>query len=673
MDYEDIDTQRVEGGQYCIADELIDNNLVSESKMDRCGSSDAMSTYENILPDGTVFYTSYCFSCSQKFGKKHFSNSSWAVEFGVEPASGKILEKKEFKRKPKAVRITNIEAREVIGYGNKGRGCRGIKNKYREFFGHRIRNGSDGRPKVIFYPETQEDGKLFGYKTRTLPKYFGYENKGITGIKSELAGQFKFKDQHFRDIVICAGEEDMVAFFQQFDEYQERRNAKTGSEYTPMPVVSPTTGEGSAYKQLQSQYDFINRAENIFIGFDADDVGRAAAAEVATLFPKDKVKIINWSLKDPNNAIRKDPKYNPEGKDYSAQTIRDFYDAKDYVKSGIISSIDADKGIEEELLRPKIPLPPFMSDLQKMMAGGVPLGYMVNFIAESGIGKSTLVNEAIRHMIFEAKYKVGILSLELSAAQYMIAMLSREVGTKINLFETPEEAVEFINRPDVLEARKHLKMNEYGEERFSILDEREGTLSEVKKQCEKLLNKHGCRILVIDPIQDLFEGVAMDEQNAFVKWMKGMLKDGVTFIDVCHVRKGNTSTDKEGRRILRELSEDDVHGISSVVKSAGANIFMSRNKYAEHNIEQNTTFVTLGKCRWTGRTGKCSPWYYDNASHTMFDLSKYFQDNPEKLGGYDLGYNPFTKEKSEGFSKKAGGGKNNRDIPEDDLFDNVPL
>jgi KaiC/GvpD/RAD55 family RecA-like ATPase len=313
-------------------------------------------------------------------------------------------------------------------------------------------------------------------------------------------------------------------------------------------------------------------------------------------------------------------------------------------------------------------------DLQKKMAGGIPLGYWVNYIAESGIGKSTLVNEAIRHMIFNAEYKVGILSLELSAAQYMIAMLSRDIGHKINLIESPKDAIEFIRRPEVMAARKHLRENEFGEERFAILDERDGDLDDVKKQCEILVNKHECKILVIDPIQDLFEGVGMDLQNSFVKWMKGMLKKGITFVNVCHVRKGNTSTDKEGKRILRELSEDDVHGISAVVKSAGANIFMSRNKYAEHDIEKNTTFVTLGKCRWTGNTGRVGSWYYNNEEHTMYDLVKYFKENPEKLPpDYDLTYNPFTKERSDGFSKRAGGSGIKKVEPETVKIEVEPL
>lgn len=235
----------------------------------------------------------------------------------------------------------------------------------------------------------------------------------------------------------------------------------------------------------------------------------------------------------------------------------------------------------------------------------------------------------------------------------MIAMLSREVGYKINLIEDPQEAVNFVQQPHIVEARKHLTQTEDGESRFVLLDERDGDLEAVKKQCELLVNKYNCKVIIIDPIQDLFEGVDMDKQNAFIKWMKIMLKKGVTFNNVCHVRKGNISTDKEGKRVLRELTEDSVHGISAIVKSAGCNIFATRDKYEDDEIRKNVTYPTLGKARWTGVTGRINPWYYCLETHTMYDLKEYAKNNPDKIPkDFDLDYNPFEKS-----PKKQVGGK----------------
>lgn len=636
MGDKELDSGSHIGHYQCIANEV-------EGKRE-CNSSDALSVFEHENDEG-VYYDAYCYSCSQNFTKEQTHNSSIGGELGVE--GGVVTKRKPFEKKPKAKPITKDEINEVLSYGYVSKDIRGIKDEYNKYFGHTTKLDKQGNPRVRFYPETR-DGKLVGYKSRTFPKSFGYENKGQTGNSNDLSGQVKFKDMQFRDIVLCGGESDKVAFFQQFSEYQKKRSRNSGDEYADMPVVSPTAGESSALKQIRNNYDFINRASRIFIGMDNDPVGLKAAMEIAEIFPKEKVFIIYWTYKDPNGAI-----YNKEGKDYSAQTIRDFYNAKPFYSNGILTSQEADGLIEEELLRPKMPLPPFMYDLQKKMAGGIPLGYIVNWIAETGIGKSTLINEAIRYWVYNSPYKIGILSLELSASQYMITMLSREVGYKITLIEDPIKAVEFVRSPEVVEARTRLSVNEDGESRFALLDERDGDLEQVKVQCELLINKYGCKVLIIDPIQDLFEGVDMDSQNAFIKWMKNMLKKGVTFNNVCHVRKGGNSTDKDGKRILRELNEDSVHGISAIVKSAGANIFATRDKYDECPIRKNITYPTLGKCRWTGNTGRIGDWYYDLESHTMSDFKDYCKEFPDKIpSDFDYDYNPFERGSIKIQSKK---------------------
>lgn len=600
------------GHFHCIGSECSDRH--------DCHSSDGLAVYQNTDEDGKVFYDGFCWSCSQYFSPSMINKSSIAGDLGIE--GGVVVDSTKVTAKPKKEPMTKEEVIQFIkDTGYVGNDIRGIKDEYNQFYGHLTKRDSAGNAVARFYPET-EDGKVTGYKSRIFPKKFGMLNKGRTGIKSELSGQVKFKSGG-KYILITGGEEDKVAAFQMLRESQKQRKQ---DNFEPIAVVSPTTGEGSAVKQIAAQYDFLDSFEIIILGLDNDDVGKEAMVEIAKVLPADKVKIANWTMKDPNKMLE-------SGK--QDQFVRDFFSAKPYLDDGIISSIDADDGLEEELLRPKIPLPAFMCDLQKAFSGGIPLGYWVNWIAGTGAGKTTTVNEAIREWIYNSPYKVGIVSLELTAAQYMIAMLSREVGYKINLIDSPEKAVEFIKQSHVMEARNRLKMNEYGEERFALLDDREGSLDNVRKQIERLIKKHGCKLIIIDPLNDLFDASSWEEQTAFIKWMKNTLKYGITFSCVCHVRKGNVSTDKAGKRIERELTEDDVSGLSLVTKSAGANIFLNRNKYAEDPIVQNTTKVTLGKCRWTGVTGVVGNWYYDITTHTMHNFNTYFsQPEPDYSDHY---------------------------------------
>ena len=603
--------------EYCVASEMKKQGVKRPDGEDYedCNSSDGHAIYEYDKDDGSVGYSGYCFSCNQSFNINNLAKSSLSEDLGLS-GEGAVVEKKTFERKEKEPALEKSQITKLIksvGYYDKV--WRGIRPEILKFFGHLCKTDAYGNPKTFYYPETRDlENWPTGYKMRHLPKYF---NKvGQTGIKSDFAGQIKFKDyKNHRTVLLTAGEVDLCSAYQMLLDYQKTK------DYAPIAVVSPTTGESSAIKQVKAQYDFLNGFDTIVLGLDNDEVGRAAMEEIAEVLPKEKVKLAFWTHKDPNNML---------ANGNERQFISDFYNAKPYVHDGIITSTEANDCIEEELLRPKMTLPDFMSSLQKKMAGGVPLAYAVNWIAESGIGKTTLINEAIRHWIYTSPYRVGILSLELSAAQYMIAMLSREVGYKINLIENPQEAVEFVRRPEVIKAREHLCKDEYGRDRFVLLDERDGDLEEVKKQCERLISKYDCQVIIIDPIQDLFEGVDNMEQNKFIKWMKGIMKRGVTFHNVCHVRKSGSSTNKDGKRIRRELTEDDVHGISAIVKSGGANIFMSRDKYAEDEVEKNTTNITVGKCRWTGITGRVGDWYYDNQTHTMYDKETYFSQGGEE-------------------------------------------
>lgn len=580
-----------------------------------CSSSDALAIYQHQDND-EVYYSGYCWSCHQSFKPEQISESSLAPNLGIK--DGKVVDLKNFVKKPKSEPLTKQQVIDFIkktGYNSNN--YRGIKDEYSKFFGHLTKLDINGNVLARYYPETQGN-IVTGYKCRNHPKDFRYGKLGLTGLSCDLSGQIKFQSGG-KYVLIVGGEEDKVAAFQMLRDNQIERGQ---SDYEPVAVVSPTTGESSAIKQIAQQYDFLNSFETIILGFDNDEVGRQAVKDIADILPEDKVKIAVWSGKDPNKMLQ-------DGKE--KQFLRDFYNAKDYVDDGVITSKDADTKIEEELARPKIKLPSFMKELQRMMAGGIPLGYWVNWIAMTGIGKSTTVNEAIREWVYHSPYKVGILSLELTDAQYMIAMLSREVGYKINLIEDPQAAVEFVKQPNVIEARTKLKENEFGEERFVILDDREGTLSHVKKQIEKLIKKHNCKLIVIDPINDLFDGSTQEEQSAFIKWMKIIIKTGVTFSCVCHVRKGQNSTNKDGKRIIRELTEDDVSGLSLITKSAGANIFLNRDKYSDDPVVRNTTNVTMGKCRWTGLSGSAGKWYYCNQEHTMYDFDEYHNNGtPEQ-------------------------------------------
>ena len=613
---EPIDSHRIDGHTYCIADEMIEQGIKNQSGNEYvdCGSSDAMASYISEYEDGSETYSSYCFSCAQSFRQDHLAKSGQAEDFGLDPEDGKVREKKVFERKPKQPKITREQRDELWNRtSNEGKGYRGLSDESLKFYGFRVELKKNQKDvKAVYFPETL-DGKLQGYKSRHDPKGFGWDNIGITGAVNDLSGQYRFPDGG-RDVLIVGGEFDMVAAQDMLYEYQLNRGFE---DYNRYAVVSPTTGESSAAKQCRNHYEWFDKFQNIIVMLDNDEVGRESARKLAEVLPKEKVKIAYLSGKDPNQMLQ-------DGK--QRQFISDFHSAEEYIKSGIVGSSKLEAAILDEIGLDKIPLPAFMKQLQDHMAGGIPLGYIINLIADTGCGKTTIANECVYDWIFNSPYKVGIVSLELDTGQYGLSLLSRHIGKKLQLFEHKQDAIDYLNLPEVVEKRKILWTNEYGEDRFNLLDDRDGSLESLKKKIMQMVVQYECKFIIIDPLQDALDGYSNEEQAVFMKWMKQMVKAyKISFFNVNHVRKeGNNGFD-------RFLKEADIQGSSAIAKSAGCNIIFTRDKLAEDDVSRNVTKVFIPKCRWTGSTGDGGLWYYSLDQHTLFDLETYFKDNPDKI------------------------------------------
>lgn len=600
-DYDDLDAGVFTGEHVgCIIHEIPEEKW---GKRRSCNSSDGLAIYEHVDEDtGEIWYDGFCWPCKGKFTKKEIKESSVGPQF-YEGQDGKPKKPRASKREP----ITPEEkARLFSTTGYEGKGIRGLKDEYLKFYGHRTRLSPDGTPIARYYPETQEGKGVVGWKCRIFPKDFSRGKLGVTGNSCQLSGQVAFKSGG-KYVLIVGGEEDKVAAYQMLEDNKRKR----GKDYKAVAVVSPTSGEGSAAKQIAANIDFFDDYDEIILGLDNDEAGIEAMKECAKVIPKDKLKIAKWTGKDPNKMLL-------DGNE--DQFVRDFYSAREHVPNGIKSSLQIDEELTNELLLKKIGLPAFMHKLEDMMYGGIPLGYIVNIIADTGIGKTEYVNAMIMDWIFNSPHKVGVVSLELTAGQYGIAMLSKYIGRNLLRFREGQEAVDYINTPEVLKAREELWTNEWGEPRWALLDERDGTVEGLQVQIERLVKKHGCKLIIIDVLSDLLEGLSNEEQGLHMKWQKNLIKSGVTIVNVVHSRK--PQSDKNGKS--REITEYDAYGSSTIVKSSGCNILLSRDKLAEDVVLQNTTKVRVSKCRWSGCTGEGGNWYYDGETRRSYDYDDFF-------------------------------------------------
>lgn len=575
-------------------------NFIRHTECPKCGSSDGNALYDD---DST-----YCFVCNytvaspdQETQRKPSSNVKVSSFLKAENN-----EKNERRTVQKEL-ITTEEHEELKTKTTiTGSNYRGISDEVLKFYGCRTEY-QNGEVYARYYPYTIE-GTLAGYKCRVHPKTFG-GNIGNTGKECDMYGQFRF-EVGGKYLLALEGEEDAHAAYQMFLEYSRSKE----SDFVTA-VVSLGQGVSSA-KQVANNYEFFNKFEYIYLGMDADEAGTDGIEKIVAALPKGKVKIVKWDkkLKDPNNYLLAGQQ---------KKFIQDFYKAEMHVPVGVMGSNHLYEQILSATGQKKLAFPPLMKELNTMLAGGLPLGHVVNLAAATSIGKTTLINELVYFWIFNSPHLIGIVSMEADAAQYGESLLSRHISKKIALIENEEIKDTFLRSDATAKAAKQLFETADGNPRFYLLDDRDGTVEQLQEVIEQMVISSGCRIIVIDPIQDIFAGLSNEDQERFMKWTKSMVKShNCTFILINHVRKSQ-SGEKDAADGAR-LSESDIHGSSSLIKSSSVNILLSRNKMAEDENERNTTLVDCTKNRVCGITGNAGALYYDNATHTLHNYEDYF-------------------------------------------------
>ena len=494
-----------------------------------------------------------------------------------------------------------------------GKGFRGIEDDTYKFFGVRHEYSSDtGELIKQYYPLTTSNGtisEICGVKVRCVPKAFfckGYNKY----IKTELFGQAVHKKSTATTVVICSGELDALAAHQMLKRLGTNCPA----------IVSSTVGE-NGFRQYQAQYEFLNKFDKIVVIPDKDAAGKEALKKLSQVMPKDKLFIVDLPRKDTSDMLT-DPQ------DLTQDFVDRVFKAKPYIPDGIVGSSELLQALLDTTKLKRIPLPPFMHKLEEILAGGITLESIVNLVAASGIGKSSYANELIYYWIFNSPYKVGIVSLELSAGQYANALLSRHLGNKLNLMK-PEDLEDYLQTDSVVEQSNELFISAEGIDRFYLIEDRSSKLDSAKKLIEQLIISCDCKVIVLDPIQDLLAGCSLDEQSLFMSWQKITIKlYGVVFVYICHTRKGADTASSGSTGAM--ISEEDILGSSDIYKSASINLLLTRNKLAENPLERNTTKMWLSKNRNTGVTGDAGSFIYDNQTHTLFNEEDHRSLFPEQ-------------------------------------------
>lgn len=584
------------------------NNVPNKAKVLRheacpkCRKRGRDNTGDNlaIYLDESGEESAHCFSCKFTIPSSEYKNDNYETRYNYEMHMSGELTTQGWDN------LKNMTAIDPSGW-------RGLSKDVCNKYGVRHQYDEDGSIKYQYYPITKQN-ELCGVKWRSADKK--WNNRGSADSTCDLFGQVSFMSSSKRAVIISSGEIDALSIYKALYDY----NNNSGKNWETPPVVCGVAGEGS-YRQYQNHYDWLDSFDKIYVCPDQDEPGREHLEKVVNVLPRNKVLIMDLPYKDANECLQKN----------KPQVIVDsYFKARSYTPSGIIGSDVLKDALLEGIRKTKIPLPPFLNNLSEMLRGGIRLPSIVNIVGPTGIGKSSYVNELIYFWIKNSPYMVGILSLEADRSEYANVIASKHLQIKLNLLHD-DEAEQLLLREDTQERLDDLFTKEDGSPRFYLMEERDGKLENIKKLIEKMIISCDCKIIVIDPIQDLFAGLSIGEQEEFSAWLKVTIKAyGVCFICINHIRKA------QGGGTEARYSETEVKGSSTIIQSSFLTILLNREKDPDPTLSKNEQRVLMStmthrvsKNRATGETGDAGDLFYDAASHTLYDIEEYKTINPE--------------------------------------------
>jgi len=215
------------------------------------------------------------------------------------------------------------------------------------------------------------------------------------------------------------------------------------------------------------------------------------------------------------------------------------------------------------------------------------------------------------HLLRNTMYNIMDISLEEDVGDTIGGLMAIHANKRIHL---PD-----VDISETEERKLHTDL--YGTGQFTLLDH-EGSVGDdsLLDKMEYAATVDNCKIQFLDHITIAVSDCEAGSENLTMdKFMNRLLKMvkrlNICVIVVSHLRKvgGGGKSFEEGR----VPTEDDLKGSGSLKQIAMTTIAIARNKYAETEVERNTTSFHVLKCRFSGRTGPADYAFFDDETGRM--------------------------------------------------------
>jgi len=280
--------------------------------------------------------------------------------------------------------------------------ARGLTKRTCEHFDYRV--GWHGEKKVHIANYRDPVGtNVVAQKVRDREKNFH-----VRGDLSEAAlyGQWLWRDQG-KMVVVTEGEIDCLTVSQLQDH--------------KWPVVSVPTGAKGARKSLAAQLSWLLRFDSIILMFDDDEAGRMAVDECAPLFPPGKVKVARIKgYKDANAALMAN----------DAKLVIDaIWGAKEHRPDGIVTVAD----VREAAIKPLEMGRSWPWPTLTRLTLGRRLGEVYLYGAGTGVGKSEVFDEVIKHVVHDEGNCAAVFKFEQPVGETVKRIAGKIAGRRFHI------------------------------------------------------------------------------------------------------------------------------------------------------------------------------------------------------------------------------------------------
>lgn len=459
--------------------------------------------------------------------------------------------------------MANVQHQEPQAYKYQYTEFRGIRKETSEFFG--VKTAVSDSNETLFWTFPHPNGRQLN---KSPKKEFWWTGEKVT--ETSLFGMNKFQPGG-KAVTITEGYLDTMSVYQMF-----------GSKYATVGVTSAS----SAKTECGAAYEYLDSFEKIYICMDSDEPGREAAQAVARLFDFNKVYMVALQRKDANE-------YLMAKEDQEFQ--RAWWAARRFLPEGILTSYaEFDKIIDEDDTKPSVPYP--FERLQGMTYGAR-TGELVLLTAQEGMGKTEIFRALEYHFLKTTEDNIGIIHLEENKARTIKGLVGYEIQKPIHLpdFAIPKAEIKTNFRNLTKKDERVHVYSHFGSDDPDVI------LSTIRF----MAGSCGCKRIFLDHITMVVTGLAGEDERRALDYISTRLAMMVEELDftlfmISHVN-----------------DQGQTRGSRNIAKVADLRIDMYRDLTSESDLERNTTYLTISKNRFAGKTGPAGRLYFNSDTYVL--------------------------------------------------------